>query len=213
MLLEKRVMGGKEYIYPTSIYNFKFNENIIGIKEEVFKLRLGIEMEARFSNQIEKINDKDSHYKLYRILDEFIDDKSDLDHYFIWDIYNYLFDTKKSIIRYRDHNVMIGGKIPPYYLDVQELMNQFIKYCNDDSKDWIEKAIVGHYFFEKVHPFDDGNGRIGRILFLNMINRKIGYYRGISPYLYNNLNQYYELLGKDSIDNIDEWNQFLLKGL
>ena len=42
-----------------------------------------------------------------------------------------------------------------------------------------------------------------------MINRKVNYFRGISGYIYNNLDRYYELLGKENLDNLDEWNKFI----
>ena len=45
-------------------------------------------------------------------------------------------------------------------------MNEFIKLYNSNI-DTITKMILCHFIFENIHPFYDGNGRIGRYLFSN----------------------------------------------
>ncbi|XVN44079.1 MAG: Fic family protein [Rickettsia hoogstraalii] len=48
---------------------------------------------------------------------------------------------------------------------VQQEMDKFIKWYND-TKDILPltKAAIAHLYFESIHPFEDGNGRIGRIM-------------------------------------------------
>jgi len=55
--------------------------------------------------------------------------------------------------------------VPPPPVVLQELLEQFIDSSNqlDASLDPIVQAAVLHAQFELIHPFDDGNGRIGRI--------------------------------------------------
>jgi Fic family protein len=58
---------------------------------------------------------------------------------------------------------------------IEALMNNLIEYLNDDVKypvDPLIKMCIAHYQFEAIHPFQDGNGRTGRILnLLYMVNK------------------------------------------
>jgi len=48
---------------------------------------------------------------------------------------------------------------------IPELMDNLVEYCNTtDSRHDIVRAGIVHYQFETIHPFEDGNGRLGRIL-------------------------------------------------
>ncbi len=67
---------------------------------------------------------------------------------------------------YRDHGVRIVGTNVPTanYLKIPVLMKQIIKDINSQSKDIITHLADIHSRFEQVHPFSDGNGRIGRLI-------------------------------------------------
>ena len=60
---------------------------------------------------------------------------------------------------------------PPELLD--ELLDDLIEFCNDDSLPALAQAAVAHAQFETIHPFADGNGRTGRAL-IHMILRRRG---------------------------------------
>lgn len=60
---------------------------------------------------------------------------------------------------------------PPELLD--ELLDDLIRFCNDDSLPTLAQAAVAHSQFETIHPFADGNGRTGRAL-IHMILRRRG---------------------------------------
>lgn len=76
-------------------------------------------------------------------------------------------ETKADIAKkYREYLVRVGNYRAPDWQDVPKLMKQFIAYYNKQKKIMhpVELAAFLHYDFEKVHPFGDGNGRVGRLL-------------------------------------------------
>ncbi len=67
---------------------------------------------------------------------------------------------------YRPVQVFIRGSehIPPAPEKIPNLMNYFIYNYNHDEQDIFTKIARYHIEFEKIHPFEDGNGRTGRLL-------------------------------------------------
>jgi Fic family protein len=65
--------------------------------------------------------------------------------------------------------------MPPPYRQIPALMERLLKFINSDKEKFIPiRAALAHYTFEKIHPFLDGNGRIGRLLFQEVLE-KSGY--------------------------------------
>jgi Fic family protein/DNA-binding XRE family transcriptional regulator len=75
---------------------------------------------------------------------------------------------------YRNHGVRIlGANIPTAnYLKVPVLLKELIKNVNTPNEDIIAHVSEIHGRFEQIHPFSDGNGRIGRLLMQVMLLRK-----------------------------------------
>ena len=73
--------------------------------------------------------------------------------------------------KYRDGAVFVGSFEAPSYKDVPELMKGFIRFYNSREMEDIPivKAALVHYAFETIHPFCDGNGRLGRMLLSNYL--------------------------------------------
>jgi Fic family protein len=86
--------------------------------------------------------------------------------------------------KYRQRNVIITGTdyLPPDYSDVPVMMKRHIENINSTAKDKhpLEQASDLHAEFESIHPFIDGNGRIGR-LSLSILTMKQGYCPVIIP--------------------------------
>ncbi len=86
--------------------------------------------------------------------------------------------------RYRQKNVIITGTdyLPPDHQKVSELMKKHIENLNKNAKDEhiLEWASDLHAEFEAIHPFTDGNGRIGRLL-LSILTLKNGYCPVVIP--------------------------------
>ncbi|MEE9214797.1 MAG: Fic/DOC family N-terminal domain-containing protein [Thermodesulfobacteriota bacterium] len=62
--------------------------------------------------------------------------------------------------------------IPPAPLHLNQLLDNFEKYIHFDEKDRLVQLAIIHAQFEIIHPFNDGNGRIGRILIPLFLNEK-----------------------------------------
>ena len=75
-------------------------------------------------------------------------------------------ETKPDIAgKFRDYLVRVGPHLAPDWQDVENLIKNFIESINKNKKiNPVELAGRTHYQFEKIHPFGDGNGRIGRLL-------------------------------------------------
>ena len=78
--------------------------------------------------------------------------------------------------RYRNVRVRIAGSsvVMPNPLKVPDLMKEFVSFVNSQSLVTPEMAISAHFKFVSIHPFIDGNGRVGRLL-MNLILLKGGY--------------------------------------
>ena len=80
----------------------------------------------------------------------------------------------------RTSEVIVGQLIPPNPTQVLQFMYQFIDNLNfkisisKNHDDDIDCLVYAHYEFIKIHPFNNGNGRTGRIL-MNIVALKLGY--------------------------------------
>ncbi len=108
--------------------------------------------------------------------------------------------------------------IPPCPEDMELAMTELEKYMNEDtSLDSLIQAALIHYQFETIHPFLDGNGRIGRLLItLYLIEKKIlttpALY--ISYFLKKNRIEYYDRMTEvRSKGNYEQWIRFFLQAI
>ncbi len=81
---------------------------------------------------------------------------------------------------WRTTTVTVGQLIPPQPNQVLHLMYQFVDNLNfkisnaKSSKEHLDTLTFAHYEFIRIHPFNNGNGRTGRIL-MNLVALKFGY--------------------------------------
>jgi len=108
--------------------------------------------------------------------------------------------------------------IPPNPEDMINAMSELEKYINaPDDTDVLIKAALIHYQFETIHPFLDGNGRIGRLLIiLFLLDRKIlttpALY--ISYFLKKNRIEYYDRMTEVRIKgDYEQWIKFFLRAV
>jgi Fic family protein len=122
---------------------------------------------------------------------------------------------------FRDHQVAIGSDrryVPPPKAHLDRCLDELEKFINseDTQFDPLVKAYLVHYQFEAIHPFYDGNGRIGRVLLSLMTAR---WRKEPVPWLY--MSAYFERFKDEYISNMfnisangswEKWIEFCLRG-
>lgn len=82
--------------------------------------------------------------------------------------------------KWRTTNIVVGQLEPPQPHQIIQLMYQFVDNLNfklsvaEIWEEHIECLLYAHYEFIHIHPFNNGNGRTGRIL-MNLVAMKFGY--------------------------------------
>lgn len=99
---------------------------------------------------------------------------------------------------------------------VKKEMDNFLDWFNNDNRlDLVLKAAIAHFWFIIIHPFDDGNGRIGRAITDMLLARAEGSgerFYSMSSQIVAERKRYYEVLQKvqHSSGDITEWLDWFL---
>jgi Fic family protein len=108
--------------------------------------------------------------------------------------------------------------VPPAASEISRLMGNWEKYVHDTRRnDILVMSAVAHYQFEAIHPFLDGNGRVGRLLIPLLLYEQgiISYpMLYISQYFEERRSSYYKLLGAVSKEKAwEDWIEYFLIGV
>jgi cell filamentation protein len=82
--------------------------------------------------------------------------------------------------KWRNTNIIVGQFEPPQPQQIIQLVYQFADNLNykisiaNTKEEHVECLLYSHYEFIRIHPFNNGNGRTGRIL-MNLVAMKLGY--------------------------------------
>lgn len=100
--------------------------------------------------------------------------------------------------------------IPPKFEEVPQMMKDLVKFINDDRDENLHplvKAVIIHFYFVYVHPFNDGNGRTARaISYMYLLKNGYGFFKffSISSLLKEFRTTYYK-----SIKNVEDFDSDL----
>lgn len=118
----------------------------------------------------------------------------------------------------RSNNIEDAEYIPPDSKHIDELMEFLFQFMNEENN--VPKLIkIGlmHYFFESIHPYEDGNGRIGRtliLLYLNQLKIMDIPLLYLSPFFERNRDKYYDFLMKVREEwDYNSWLLYFLDGI
>ena len=145
-----------------------------------------------------------NHKKALELVLQSIENKEDFDERIIKKINETINKDIKDTAGYRTVQVFIRGSehIPPSPEKIPKLMNYFIYNYNHDTEDIYTKIAKYHIEFEKIHPFEDKNGRTGRLL----INYEL-IKNDLPPIVITKDDRvkYFELIRNNDINNLAEW--------
>ncbi|MBI4019654.1 MAG: Fic family protein [Candidatus Aenigmarchaeota archaeon] len=153
------------------------------------------------------IKETESHASVFlRMLGE----NNDIDEQLLIKWHKDLFlPTKPDIAGiFRNYLIRVGSYVAPDWQDVKELMRELIRFIRMSSGNPVEHAARVHYRFEKIHPFGDGNGRLGRLL-MNCMLWRAGYPMLIIEY--RKRRAYYAALEKDEEGFVKYFMRMYLK--
>ena len=144
------------------------------------------------------------------------------------DILNLHKITMKNLIDYENlgrfrHNMEaifnssgIAIYMPPPPRLIGSLIEKFVKYANSPKERFVPiRAVLAHYSFEKIHPFLDGSGRVGRLLIQLVLNTNGYGMKGVLPleeYLDSHRSEYYRMLEEPEKDATD-YLEFMLTAI
>lgn len=134
--------------------------------------------------------------------------------------------SEKSPGEFRRSQNWLGGTgpgnaryVPPPWEEVEPAMSALERFLHDDPSPSpiLIKAALAHVQFETIHPFLDGNGRVGRLLITlllieqRVLQRPLLY---LSLYLKRNRDAYYEHLQRVRVEGAwEDWLRFFLEGV
>jgi Fic family protein len=118
---------------------------------------------------------------------------------------------------FRDTQVYVSSRYnPPPVSSIRGHMDNLTQYMKEKNGDPLVKAAITHYQFEAIHPFKDGNGRIGRLLYSLCIFKWLKHANAwlyMSEFFDKNRLEYYNRLFAVSTDgDWEEWVKFCLRG-
>jgi Fic family protein len=190
-----------------------------------------LEYEAQPKKETEKYHDIQEILNYRRATSHAVKnmDKLSLSVRLIKEVHNILLDSvrgqSKDRGNFRRVQVHIGKSnkieeatyIPPSAQNLPELMSNLEKYIHSGEKDALVQLAIVHAQFEMIHPFMDGNGRVGRIIMpLFLYHKKVltspMFY--LSAYFEAHREEYYKRLLYVSKENDWEaWIEYFLEGV
>ena len=178
---------------------------------------------------VKDVTETQNHFTLFKYMLQTIDDNLTEDlikkYHFILKNGTLTEDEKKwfQVGEYKALKNFVGDIITSLPSNVSKDMKELLNWYNHISKKTLEDIIEFHVRFEKIHPFQDGNGRVGRIImfreclkndimpFIIEDRNKAFYIRGLKEYQLHNEKGYLIDTCLNSQDNYTKLVEFFLE--
>jgi Fic family protein len=154
--------------------DFTYNTNAIeGSTITLEEARLILEDKIAPNKPLRDIRETESHAAVFL---EMLNAEEEISEQLLLKWHKEIFKETKSDIagKFRNYQVRVGSHLAPDWNNIEDLIAQLVTFTNQSNLNSVELAARAHYIFEKIHPFGDGNGRVGRLL-MNYILWKNGY--------------------------------------
>lgn len=205
-LIEEKRIKLKGGIYHQIQINFAYNSNHIeGSRLSEDQTRYIYETHSIISNKEEtiSINDVNETLNHFRCFDYILENVNILTEELIKEIHKILktntLDSLQDWFKVGEYKLRpntVGGKRTTPPSKVKGEMRKLLKEYNEKENITFDDIIEFHYNFESIHPFQDGNGRVGRLIMFKECLRnnivpfiidekyKAFYYRGLKEFEY-----------------------------
>lgn len=122
-----------------------------------------VEEFLRESNAIEGVHDEDALKDSLEAW-QYLRGQDEVTHDIVREVHGLVLQNRQPDIagEYRDVRVWVGGRACPPAAEIRDLLDDLLGWIPENAVD----AIEWHIEFERIHPFRDGNGRVGRLLYL-----------------------------------------------
>lgn len=185
--------------------------NTLTLKETYWVIQQGITVKGKsLKDHLEAKNHKEALDYLYELIEH--GSTHTISEQLIRELHSLVIqDIYKEITgRYRDTDVFITGTdhVPPSALDVPSQMKSLIDWARTNYKklDVVEFSAMFHHKFVHIHPFKDGNGRVGRLL-MNIFLMQYGF--PLTIIQKNDRQKYYRILASADRGNYKPLIQFI----
>ncbi len=189
-------------------------------------LQSSIKKHFGFSDTTKKKHDKENGMAevLFNLYNTYVEP---LSHEMLWGWHATLFKTWSHLEdcgRYRTHQEpmqIVSGRLDQHKVyfeappskNIHHEMDTFIKWFNttSTSEPILGRAALAHAYFESIHPFEDGNGRIGRVLVEKVLSQGVRQPAliAVSKFIEKHKKEYYAELGKSNTTlEIADWVGF-----
>ena len=126
---------------------------------------------------------------------DYLKQHDELKHHIIKETHRLIMRNRQPVLagEYRDVQVYVGDHTPPDPAVVRMKMQELLQVEPENA----EEAVKWHISFETIHPFEDGNGRIGRMIYYWHCHQL-----GVEPILWtaDERQKYYKIFnGRDGI--------------
>lgn len=202
-------------------------EGTMATVEEVLEKEAGEEFDETKNADIQEIL---NYRKALMVAQDYLKDGRPLSLNLILQVHQILMDSvrgqNKTPGKFRNDQNWIGRAgssiddasfVPPSPIQLQDHLEAWQNYLSINDFDILAQTAIVHAQFELLHPFKDGNGRIGRLLiplFLFAKGRLSSPMFYLSGYLESNRDEYYErLAGISARGEWTEWIKFFLNGV